>query len=93
MVGNRIADNLPKGKATKKWADFEVYINVDCYLATQTSCYKGIPTCTLVYIEPSSLLHQALCTVSLTDGQTDRRTDRQTELLTTVTLAAHAREG
>ena len=30
---------------------------------------------------------------SLTDGQTDRRTDRQTELSTTVTLAAHAREG
>ena len=28
-----------------------------------------------------------------TDRQTDRLTDRQTELSTTVTLAAHAREG
>ena len=31
------------------------------------------------------------CTES--DGQTDGRTDRQTELSTTVTLAAHVREG
>ena len=30
---------------------------------------------------------------SLTDRQTDRLTDRQTEMSTTVTLAAHAREG
>ena len=28
-----------------------------------------------------------------TDGQTERQTDRLTELSTTVTLAAHAREG
>ena len=28
-----------------------------------------------------------------TDGQTDGQTDRLTELSTTVTLAAHAREG
>ena len=30
---------------------------------------------------------------SQTDRRTDRQTDRQTELSTTVTLAAHAREG
>ena len=30
---------------------------------------------------------------SLTDRRTDGQTDRQTEMSTTVTLAAHAREG
>ena len=67
------------------------YLAVIVMSAASTVLAKSVRF--LEHVSPGLTVRLAVSEIKPVQSLTDRQTDRQTELSTTVTLAAHAREG